>query len=44
MALGSTQHLTEMSTANIRGGGGGADCLEHVGAPTSHNLHSMLQG
>jgi hypothetical protein len=59
MALGSTHPLTEMSTrelsqrngrleriaeltANLR-----ADCLESVGASTSHNpvvLHGLLQG
>jgi hypothetical protein len=51
MALGSTQPLTEMSTRNIPGGKGRparkADCLENVGASTSHNptdLHGLLQG
>jgi hypothetical protein len=43
MALGSTQLLTEISTRNFPGGGGGvkggrrvADCLEDVGASTPH--------
>jgi hypothetical protein len=56
MALGSTQPLTEESTRNLPGGKGrparGADnlttdCLENVGASTSHNpmgLHGLLQG
>jgi hypothetical protein len=59
MALGSTQPLTEMSTRNLLGGKGrparkadnliaiSADCLENVGASTSHNpmvLHGLLQG
>jgi hypothetical protein len=59
MALGSTQLLTEITTANLPGGKGRparkadnltallADCLEHVGASTSHNpmdLHSHLTG
>jgi hypothetical protein len=49
MALGSTQPLTEMSTRNLSGGEGRparkadnrtakwTDCLENVGASTSHN-------
>jgi hypothetical protein len=59
MALGSTQPLTEMSTRNLPGGKGRparkaqphrhlwADCLENVGASTSHNpvgLRGLLQG
>jgi hypothetical protein len=55
MALGSAQPLTEMSTRNLPGGKGWparkadltADCLENVGASTSHNpigLHGLLQG
>jgi hypothetical protein len=55
MALGSTQPVTEMSTRNLPGGGSKvrparhlwADCLENVGASTSHNpvgLHGLLQG
>jgi hypothetical protein len=55
MALGSTQPLTEMSTRNRPGGGGGKrqlghkvdNCLENVGALTSHNPtgpHGQLQG
>jgi hypothetical protein len=56
MALGSTQPLTEMSTENLPGDKGRsargadnltADCLENVGASTSHNpmgLHGLLQG
>jgi hypothetical protein len=55
MALGSTQPLTEMSTRNLPGGGAWgwqphrhlwADCLENVGASTSHNpmgLHGLLR-
>jgi hypothetical protein len=38
MTLGSTQPLTEMSARNLPGGKGRpADCLENVGASTSHN-------
>jgi hypothetical protein len=56
MALGSTQHVTEMSTRNLPGGKAQperksdkltADCLENVGASTSQNavgLHGLLQG
>jgi hypothetical protein len=59
MALGSTKPLTEMSTRNLPGAKGRparnadptanlwADCLENVGASTSHNpmgLHGLLQG
>jgi hypothetical protein len=54
MALGPTQPLTEMSTKNLlRGKGRPArkaeltDCLENVGASTSHNpvgLHGLLHG
>jgi hypothetical protein len=58
MVLGSTQPLTEMSTRNLPRGESGrrvrltihrhlwADCLENVGASTSHNhmgFHSLLQ-
>jgi hypothetical protein len=58
MALGSTQPLIEMSTRDLPGGKRGrsvrlqpyrhrsADCLENVGASTSHNpmgLHGLLQ-
>jgi hypothetical protein len=58
MALGSTQPLTEMSTRNFPGSKRlparnadklrylCADCLENVGASTSHNpmgLHGLLQ-
>jgi hypothetical protein len=54
--LGSSQPLTEMSIRNLPGGKGRpsrkadnltADCLEGVGASTSHNptgIHSLLQG
>jgi hypothetical protein len=57
MAQGLTQPLTEMSTRNLLGGGGGkeaagacgwqpqrhlwADCLENVGASTSHNFMGL---
>jgi hypothetical protein len=56
MALGSTLHLTEMSTRNLPGAKERparkadnltADCLENVGTSTSHNhmgLHGLLQG
>jgi hypothetical protein len=52
MALGSTQPLTEMSTRNLpegkeRPARKADDCLENVGASTSHNpmgLHGLLQG
>jgi hypothetical protein len=55
MALGPTQPLTEMSTRNLprgkgrpaRGANNLTDCLENVGASTSHNpmgLHGLLQG
>jgi hypothetical protein len=55
MAMGSTQPLTEMSTRNLPGSKRRparkaddlTDCLENVGASTSHNsmgLHSLLQG
>jgi hypothetical protein len=56
MALGLTQPLIEMSTRNLPGGKGRpvlkadnltTDCLENVGASTSHNrmgLHGVLQG
>jgi hypothetical protein len=51
MALGSTQPLTGMSTRNLPRGKGRparkADCLENVGASTSHSpmdLHGLLQG
>jgi hypothetical protein len=54
MALGSTQPLPEMSTRNLPGGKGWparradnhTDCLENVGASTSHKLmglHGLLQ-
>jgi hypothetical protein len=54
MALGLTQPLTEMSTRNLPGGKGRperkadnlTDCVENVGASTSHNpmrLHGLLQ-
>jgi hypothetical protein len=53
MALGSTQHLTEMSTRNIPGGKGGrcvglttlphsyADCLDILGASISWNPQGL---
>jgi hypothetical protein len=59
MALGSTQPLTEVSTRDFCGGkeqparkadnltATSADCLENVGASTSHNpmgLCYLLQG
>jgi hypothetical protein len=59
MTLGSTQPLTEMSTTNLPEGKGRPEpkadnltaicvnCLENVGASTSHNsmgLHGVLQG
>jgi hypothetical protein len=58
MTVGSTQPLTEMSTRNFPGGKERparkadltaiwADCVENVGALTSHNpmgLHGLLQG
>jgi hypothetical protein len=59
MALGLAQPLTEMSTRDFPGSKGLpaykannltamlADCLEDVGASTSHNpmvLHSLLEG
>jgi hypothetical protein len=59
MAPVSTHPLAEMSTRNLPGGKGRpahnddnlntiwADCLENVGALTSHNtmhLHGLLQG
>jgi hypothetical protein len=55
MALGSTQPITEMSTRNFLKDKGKvwqpyrhlwADCLDDVGASTSHTpmgLHGMLQ-
>jgi hypothetical protein len=53
MTLGSTQPLTEMSTTNLPVGGDWQpyrhlwdDCLENVGASTSHNpigLHGLLE-
>jgi hypothetical protein len=59
MTLRSIQPLTEMSTRNLPGGKGRparkadnfaisrADCLENVGASTSHNpmgLYGLLEG
>jgi hypothetical protein len=55
MTLGSTRTLTEISTRNIPRGKGLPvreadsliDCLQNVGAPTSHNpmsLDGLLQG
>jgi hypothetical protein len=51
MALGSTQPLREMSIMNLPGdkrrSARKADCLENVGASTSHNpmgLQGLLQG
>jgi hypothetical protein len=59
MTLGSTQPLIEISTRNLPWGKGRParkadiipicepDCLENVGASTSHNpmgLHGLLQG
>jgi hypothetical protein len=50
MALGSTQPLTEMSTRNLKNGRcvrpttsppSLADCLENVGASTSHNTMDL---
>jgi hypothetical protein len=51
MALGSTQPLKEISTRNLPGGKGRpahnadnltADCLENMGASTSHSLFFMV--
>jgi hypothetical protein len=47
MDLGWTQPLTETSTRNLPGAERAADCLENVGASTSHNPmghHGLLQG
>jgi hypothetical protein len=55
MALESTQPLTEMNTRNFLGGVNGgrrvrlynltaAECLENVGAPTSHNPPRPVTG
>jgi hypothetical protein len=54
MDLVSSQLLTEMSTRNLPGGKAAgakadltADCVENMGASTSHNpvgLHSLLEG